>query len=527
MKHLHVLLFFFITITLPAQNTIKGVVYEDTNGNGRKDRKEVGIANVAVSNGYDVVLTDTNGKYNIEIDNDNIIFVIKPTGYKILSDEFNLPKSHYIHKPEGSPKLIYEGVLPTGILAESLEFSLIKSNEPDDFSAFVFGDTQVYFDEEVDYLKRGIIDEAKNKKGISFGISLGDLVGDNLSLHPPYKQAIKGMNLQWYNVMGNHDMNYDVKSDSLSDETFERNFGPANYSFNYGKSHFIVLDNILYPNPVTGKGYIAGLREDQFKFFENDLRHVSPDQLIVLCMHIPLLDKKNRKAFREPDRQRIYKLLEKYPNVLVLTAHTHIQYHNLIGAEEGLKRDKPIHEYNVGTTCGDWYSGELNEKGIPISTMRDGTPKGYAILNIQGNKYTLDYKVADRPDNYQLSIYNPKVVPYNGRSTYSIYVNFFMGSDSDTVEYRIDNGRWKKMTMIDDYDPAYYKYMQDWDFATEVKQLRRPSNAQKCRHLWFSKIPSKLPVGKHIIEVRATDMFGRTFTQTSSYEIKEYPSPSL
>ncbi len=55
--------------------------------------------------------------------------------------------------------------------------------------------------------------------------------------------------------MGNHDMNYDAVADSLSDETFESNFGPANYAFNYGQAHFIVLDNILYPDPRDGNGY--------------------------------------------------------------------------------------------------------------------------------------------------------------------------------------------------------------------------------------------------------------------------------
>ena len=48
-------------------------------------------------------------------------------------------------------------------------------------------------------------------------------------------------------------MNYDVQADSLSDETFESYFGPASYSFNYGKVHFIVLDDIRYPIPVLAR----------------------------------------------------------------------------------------------------------------------------------------------------------------------------------------------------------------------------------------------------------------------------------
>lgn len=507
---------------LSAQNIAKGFIFDDKNGNGVKDRKEKGIGKVAVSNGQEVVLTNEKGYYELPVSDDNIIFVIKPSGYKIPLDEFNLPKSYYIHKPAGSPSLKYEGVKPTGALPKSIDFALTVYDEPEDFSSFIFGDTQTYSEQEIEYLTKGIIEEAKHNKGKLFGITLGDLVGDRLDLHSGYKKALQQMELPWYNVMGNHDMNYDVKEDKLSDETFESNFGPNNYAFNYGKVHFIVLDDILYPNPVTGKGYLGGLRDDQLRFVENDLKYVDPNSLIIISLHIPLFDKDDKDAFREDDRQQLYDLLANYPNVLVLSAHTHIQANNLIGAEEGANRAKPIHEYNVGTTCGDWYSGVLNEKGVPVSTMRDGTPKGYAILNIKGNEYTIDYKAADHPESYQLSVYNPKVVPYKGRwITSGIYANFFMGSDSDNVEYRVDDGNWVKMNKIDDYDPAYYRYMQDWDYDENVKPVRRPSNAQMSHHLWRANIPSNLSVGKHTIEVRATDMYGREFRQTSEYLIKE------
>lgn len=512
----------FFTVCLSAQALVKGFVYEDVNHNGVKDKKERGIDQVPVSNGKDVVLTNVNGYYELPITDDDIIFVIKPSGYKLNLNEFNFPKSYYTHKPNGSPSLKYAGVSPTGNLPKSVDFGLIKYEESNTFTSFIFGDSQMYSEKEAEYFTKGIVEEAKKRSGVSFGITLGDLVGDDLSLHPSYKKAIQKMGLPWYNVIGNHDMNYDAKDDFSSDETFESHFGPTNYAFNYGKAHFIVLDDVLYPNPVTGKGYLGGLREDQLLFVENDLKYVNTDQLIILSMHIPLFDKEDKKAFREEDRQKLYSLLKNYPNVLVLSAHTHIQYHNFIGKEDGLDRDKPIHEYNVGTTCGDWYSGELDDKGVPVSTMRDGTPKGYALLNIEGNKYTLDYKSAGHSEDYQLSIYNPKVVPYKGRwITSGIYANFFMGSEDDLVEYRVDDGKWVKMSKVTDYDPSYYRYVQDWDYADDVKPVRRPSNAQMCRHLWRANIPSNLSVGEHRIEVRATDMFGRTFTQTSSYQIKE------
>src|SRR5690606_18353267 len=213
----------------------------------------------------------------------------------------------------------------------------------------------------------------------------GDLVGDNLDLHPPYIEALSEVGLPFYNVIGNHDLNFDVTDDKLSDETFELNFGPANYSFNYGNAHFIILDDVLYPHPLHGRGYWGGFRKDQLDFVENNLKFVPKDKLIVLAFHIPLLHH-NENVFRNADRQRLFDLLKEYSNTLSLSAHTHLQRHNFYGKEDGWHQEKPHHEYNVGPTSGDWYSGELDSLGIPYSTMRDGTPKGYAFLNIHNNQ---------------------------------------------------------------------------------------------------------------------------------------------
>jgi hypothetical protein len=63
--------------------------------------------------------------------------------------------------------------------------------------------------------------------------------------------------------------------------------------------------------------------------------------------------------------------------------------------------------------------------------------------------------------------------------------------------------------------------LHEWDFSEKVIGDRRPSNPVKCNHLWRGNIPTKLPVGVHSIEIKAVDMFGRTFTQKSSYRIAE------
>ncbi len=498
-----------------AQSQVKGYVYDDQNGNGKKDKKEVGLAKVAVSNGREVVLTDEKGVYTLPLGPDNTIFVIKPTGYRLPVNEYNLPQFYRHHKPQGSPKTKFAGVAATGELPKSVDFALIKQNEPETYKMLVFGDPQVYTPEQVTFFEKGIIDEVKTKtQDVRFGISMGDEVGDNPNLYGPYKQAIQKLGVPWFHVMGNHDMNYDAQTDSLSDESFEAAFGPNNYAFNSGKVHFVVLDNILYPDPRDGKGYQGGLRPDQLDFIENDLKLVPKDHLIVFCYHIPPFEE-----FRKEDRQRMFNALKDFPHTLSLSAHTHFQLHHFFGKEEGFVRETPHHEYNVGTTSGDWYSGEMNAQGVPVSMMRDGTPKGYMFLSFNGNQYAFDYRVAGQPETYKIGIHAPKVIARRQSGKGEVYANFFQGSKNDQLEYRVGNGEWKAMTYTEEPDPIMVSTRLRWDEAAEPLQGTRPSNPVPCTHLWKASLPGNLPAGEHTLEVRAKDAYGRTFTGTHALKV--------
>ena len=504
-----------------AQETIRGVVYQDLNHNGKKEKNEKGIAQVAVSNGVQVVLTDKSGAYELPIRDTCIFFVIKPNGYKLPLDENNMPQFYHIHKPQGSPTLKFGGSAPTGKLPKSLDFGLLQDTaEHTTFKALIFGDPQAYTEQEMEYFKKGVVDKITNQEDYLFGLTLGDLVGNDLSLHGAYKQTIGQIGLPWYNVIGNHDMNFDVTEDILSDETYEKNFGPTNFSFNYGQAHFIILDNIIYPNPNTGKGYLGGFRKDQLDFVENDLKFVPKDKLIVLAFHIPL-QHENSSAFRDKDRHRLFDILAEYPNTVSLSAHTHYQEQNFYSQADGWKQPKPHHEYNVGTTSGDWYSGEKNEEGIPVSMMRDGTPKGYAIMHIDGKSYSFDYQVIGQPKTHQFSLIYPSVVRQSEYNRYTLYTNFFMGKADDLVEYSIDGQNWIKMTHTEKEDPSYSYTIGKFDNATQLTDGRRPSNAIVSPHIWQAKLPGKLKAGNYTLQVRATDMYGKSHTQSKSLQIVE------
>lgn len=504
-----------------AQKAATGYVYNDDNGNGKREAKEKGVANVTVSNGKEVVLTDTKGKYTLPIGDDNIIFVIKPAGYKVPLNAKNQPQYYYIHKPAGSPaEYEYKGVAPTGALPASVDFAVMKYNEPDNYRALVLGDPQVLEPQDVGFFDKGIMSELVDVKNVAFGLTLGDLVGKVLTMHKDYINVVAKANVPWYNVIGNHDTNHEAKSIEKNDESFEASFGPSTYSYNYGQAHYIVLNDNLYPDPRDGKGLWGGFLPDQLSFIENDLKYVDTGKLVVLAFHIPLYQAEG--AFRTEDRERLFSLLAKYPHVLALSAHTHNQWQRFYDKEWGWTGAKPFHEFNVGATCGNWYSGRMNEQGVLESVMSDGTPRGYAYLNITGNTYTADYKVANKPADYQIGLWHRKVMStiwWDGRGF--VYANFYMGYKDSKVRYRIDDGKWKPMKYTLEPDPAFVDELYKWDGTENMFRGRRPTEPANCTHLWKAPLPESIGIGTHQIEVEATDPFGRTFTQKSTYRIEE------
>ncbi len=138
--------------------TATGIVYEDVDRNGLRGANEPGVANVAVSNGVDVVPTDADGRYEIDVDDQTIVFITKPAGYMTPVDGKMLPRFYYIHQPDGSPSgLRYAGIAPTGDLPASVDFALVRVDEPAKFEALLFADTQPQTSVEIDYIRDDLV----------------------------------------------------------------------------------------------------------------------------------------------------------------------------------------------------------------------------------------------------------------------------------------------------------------------------------------------------------------------------------
>ena len=480
--------------------TARGVVYLDKNGNERRDAGEPGVADVRVSNGEQIVATNAAGEYQLPVTDDTILFLIKPRGYRTPFTKQMLPRFYYIHKPAGSPTLKYPGVAPTGRLPKSVDFPLYKQDEPAQFRAIMFGDPQPRNQKEVDYIAHDVVEELVGTDA-SFGVTLGDIVFDGLDLFESQAATIGLIGIPWYNVIGNHDINYDAKYDQTSDETFERNFGPAYYSFDYGTVHFLVLDDIEWVVPEGGKGsYRGGFGERQMKFIKNDLAMIPQDQLVVLMMHIPLTDVR--------DRKELYRLIEKRPFSMSISGHTHHHEHRYIKKADGWMGKQPHHHVINVTVSGSWWSGAPDERGIPHTMMADGAPNGYSIISFDGHQYRVDFRAAGRAADYQMNIFAPELVPQGELAECTVYANVFNGSERSRVEMQVGNqGEWLVMKQARELDP-YLKRLNEEESKAKLLGWRKLTGAKPSTHLWKVNLPADLPKGVHLLKVRSTNHQG-------------------
>ncbi len=70
-------------------------------------------------NGRTVVQTGSEGRYELPVQEGDVLFVTKPVGYAVPVDEHNRPQFYYIHDPDGtsdSLDLKFPGIEPTGPL---------------------------------------------------------------------------------------------------------------------------------------------------------------------------------------------------------------------------------------------------------------------------------------------------------------------------------------------------------------------------------------------------------------------------
>jgi len=492
-----------------------GTVYVDQNADGRRDTGEPGVPGVLVSNGVAVVATDAAGRYTLPVRPRSAVFVIKPPGYHLPRGSHNLPLFYRLHWPEGSGDLRYGGVPPTGELPVGLDFALLPGAARETFSVLVVADPQVHNPAQIGYYNRRFIDELSGRTDFAFGVMLGDIVRNDLSLFGPYLPVNARLPGPIFHVVGNHDIDYDATSTTTAVATFNRHFGPANYALMEGAAVFIVLNNVFTPLPgaSTADGdYVGGLTEEAGAFVTNLLQHLPADRLLVLCQHIPLIPGFARpQSHRPADQARLLGMLHGR-RVLALAGHTHTQWHAFLDEESGWHGPEPLRQWVVGTASGSWWGGEPGPDGLPDATMKDGTPPGYGILHLDGTNYRLEYRVPGQTPEHQLRVVAPRHVVARERDQ-PIQVNVFNGSKRHQVAYRIRPGAgdWVPLAFAPGIDAEYAGRAWRRDTSEKPVAGTRLPPPDISQHLWQGQLPRDLAVGAYHIEVRARDEWGQEF----------------
>ena len=264
------LLFFIVAITFKISASpdrvvrITGQVFLDSNTNCIMDIGENGLPGVMVSNGYEIVLTDSQGTFNLTtvLDGNRFIFITRPNGFSTTTCFFYRIGKDY----DQDVLLINFGLTPDARSAER------------NFSFLVTADSQFGNEEQ----KRLLIEEYREMNELSgepaFLIVCGDLTGrGTLTQLEMYREvAAQITNMPCYNLFGGHDGKYAKGVRDISN--YELKIGPPYYSWDYGNRHFVAFVSELdYLTPTV--------RARQAAWLERDLALQPKDKEIILACH--------------------------------------------------------------------------------------------------------------------------------------------------------------------------------------------------------------------------------------------------
>jgi len=436
---------------------------------GRVTDGKRGIAGVVVSDGYSVVVTDKKGNYSFEAHNNaTLVWLSTPAGYEFLAE--NSVTRHYQHLAE---TLVYD-------------FKLTKLGKADEHHKFIlWADPQIRSKKDVkQMMDTAVPDTVAVIKSMGtdipvHGICVGDMIWDFAEYFADYDKAVATMGIPFFQTLGNHDMDYRKGGDETSDVTFKANYGPTYYSFNRGKAHYVVMDNVRYLG--REREYDGFFTPEQLAWLEKDLKYVAKDQLLIINVHIPVYN-------GVLNNEDFYEVLSGYSNVHIMSGHTHYNANNITNN---------IFEHNHGTVCGAWWTGPICE---------DGTPRGYGVYEVVGNELKWYYKSTGQLKDYQMDIQFERL---EGQTR--MIANVWNWDPQWKVEYFLDD---KPMGILKNeigYDPLSVKLYK----GDQLPAGRHFPEPKETDHLFVARFD--LSVKK--VKVIATDRFGVVYTSEETVAV--------
>ena len=504
---------------------------------GQVSSENAGIPGVVVSDGVEVAVTDKDGIYRLASSKKyGYVFISVPSGYEPMTDGV-LPRIY---------KLLNAG----DDIAERMDFTLTPSQGQVNHKMLIMGDIHLANrNQDRAQFAEFIVDVnsyVAAQPGKVYGLTLGDMVWDlywmtNNYSFPEYLLDINRLNsLTVYQTIGNHDHSMYFTGDFDTVEDYRRHIGPSYYSFNIGNVHYVVLDDVECTNsqPSTdGKGnpcyerdYKGNLVNDVLQWLEKDLAYVSKDKLLIVAMHIPMYDESGVLRMPAGAASKLTALLEEFPSAHLYTAHKHILYNVPVGK---------IYEHNAGAVCGTWWWSAVESPGIHIG--QDGSPGGYNVLDVQGDKLAWQYKPTGAPIDHQFRTYD--------RNCIHITADKYVASGSSTYQGMFTPGGWAEPNTDNEVYINVWNYDPDWKVEVteggsplEVKQVneydplhliaytakRLNKNAEagfatvKTAHMFMVKASGPATT----LEIKVTDPFGNVYAESMSrpkaFDIESY-----
>ncbi len=507
-----------------------------------------GVPNVVVSDGIDVTITDKKGIYQLASTKRlGYVFVSIPSGYEAPSVGV-LPTIH--HKVRGDINTL-----------ERVDFSLNKlSKSQDNFTFLTFGDMHLANRtgdlEQFKAFTKDVSDLVKSSgDNPIYAVTLGDMTWEiywysrNFGLTEYIKtlnDQIKG--LQIFQCMGNHDNDYKAYSDWEASSKYANEIAPTYYSFNIGKIHFVVLDNIDCSDfdGTTSRNYKGRITEEQLNWLRKDLSYVDKATPIVIMKHIHVFYPTSTTSFKighdEENTKALFDILDGYKTRFI-TAHTHTM-HN-VTPNDAITGEYDIYEHNAGSVCGSWWWSGYLTPGIHLGP--DGSPGGYGIWHFSGSDVKYTYKATSYPENYQFRTYDLNSVsfsmadipqcPSSIQGNFQKYIDAFPANNNNEVLINIWNwSRNSALKVVDEQGKELdYKQVYTYDplhiSALTIPRFNNPD---------ITSVPNFITVPlPHFFKVKAADAdvdltitfkdeFGNSWTETmkrpKAYSIDEYRS---
>lgn len=446
-------------------NIVDKIDFEPSAGTtvfGLVSSEEGPVANVVVSDGTEVTVTDDKGIYELKSAKKwGYVFISVPSGYEVAA--------------EGVFPQFYQTLKGAADVVEQKDFKLTKVDGQDRYKLFLLGDMHLanrtndaaQFTQFTTDLNAYMAQHSGQKM---YALTLGDMTWDlywyknNYAL-PQYRETINRQvkNLQIYHTMGNHDNDFMTTSDYDAAVKYVGCIGPTFYSFNIGQVHYVVMDNIdcsAYDG-TDSRNYVKKLSNEQLKWLAKDLAYVDKSTPLIVAMHAQIYKPTSTGFAFDHDSANTEALLAALDGYEVhfVTGHTHKVYN--ITPDDDVVKGRDIHEHNSGAICASWWwSGNLTP-GVHVSI--DGAPGGYAIWDIDGTDFAWLYKSTGWPEEYQFRSYDLNNVSFSMddvpnipsnvliQLAYKKYVNAYPENSDNEVLIKIWNwnSNWK-LSVVDE-----------------------------------------------------------------------------